>query len=140
MDPVDESPVSCCVSPRNSGLIAFFSGGSQNTFFPTVFGFSLVALIYGLLVFSAISPRSLLFRIRSRWTANLATLSYSLYLSHKGVIHLTQRLLQGTMIREDGNLMLLICLTVCIAGALLMRIVIEKPFFALRDKLLVRDR
>jgi peptidoglycan/LPS O-acetylase OafA/YrhL len=69
-------------------------------------------------------------------TENLATLSYSLYLSHKGIIHLTQKWFTGLGIPGDSNWMLLICILTCISGALLMRIFIEKPFFRLRNKLL----
>lgn len=104
--------------------------------FATVIGFSLVALVFGLFVFSAVLPNSILFRFKSGFTKNLATLSYSLYLCHKGLIHLTQGVLQGSLIPEDSTVMLVICLTVCVTGALLMRIFIEKPSMRMRDKFL----
>jgi peptidoglycan/LPS O-acetylase OafA/YrhL len=101
--------------------------------FATVFGFSLVALVFGLFVFSAILPNSILFRFKSGFTKNLATLSYSLYLCHKGLIHLTQKALEGSFIPENSTAMLVICLGVCVTGALLMRIVIEKPSMLIRN-------
>ena len=61
----------------------------------TIFGFSLIAIAFGFFVISAILPGSLLYRIKSVITENLATLSYSLYLSHKGIIHLTQKWFTG---------------------------------------------
>jgi peptidoglycan/LPS O-acetylase OafA/YrhL len=104
--------------------------------FATVFGFSLVAFVFGLFVFSAVLPNSILFRVKSGFTKNLATLSYSLYLCHKGLIHITQNALQGTFIPEDSTAMLAVCLTVCVAGALFMRVFIEKPSMRMRDKFL----
>jgi peptidoglycan/LPS O-acetylase OafA/YrhL len=108
--------------------------------FATVFGFSLVALVFGLFVFSAVLPASILFRFKSGFTKSLATLSYSLYLCHKGLIHLTQQALQDSFIPEDSTAMLVICLSVCVAGALCMRIFIEKPSMRMRDKFLEKIR
>ncbi len=111
---------------------------NQQSKLPTIYGFSLVSLTYGFFVLSAISPRSILYKFRSWITEYLATFSYAIYLFHKGLIHLTQHLLEGSLIKEDSNGMLLICITICIGGALIIRLVIEKPFFALRNKLITR--
>jgi len=102
----------------------------------TIFGFGLIAIAFGSFVLSAVLPGSLLYRLKSMITENLATLSYSLYLSHKGIIHLTQKFLTGLGLPGDSNWMLLICIVTCISGAFLMRILIEKPFFRMRNKTL----
>ncbi len=102
----------------------------------TIFGFSLIAIAFGSFVLSSILPGSFLFRMKSVITKNLATLSYSLYLSHKGIIHLTQKWLTGPGLRGDSNWMFLFCIISCLSGALFMRIVIEKPFFRMRNRLL----
>ena len=99
----------------------------------TIFGFSLIAIAFGCFVLSAILPGSILFKFKSSITRNLATLSYSLYLSHKGLIHLTQLYVNKLGITPDSNLMLLICIVVCITGAFTMRVLVEKPFFRLRN-------
>ena len=106
----------------------------------TIFAFSLIAIAFGVFVLSAILPGSLLYRTKSVITENLATLSYSLYLSHKGIIHLTQKWFTGLGIPGDSYWMLLICMITCICGALLMRILIEKPFFRMRNKILQMAR
>ena len=108
----------------------------QHSFFATIFGFSLIAIAFGLFVLSAILPAGFLFRIKSLITRNLATLSYSLYLSHKGIIHLTQKWLTGIGLPGDSNWMFFICILNCIVAALLMRVLIEKPFLRLRNRLL----
>jgi len=122
------------------GLILFvlslFLCLDQHAAAATIFGFSLVAIAFGFFVISAILPGSFLYRTRSVITENLATLSYSLYLSHKGIIHLTQKWFTGLGIPGDSNWMLLICIITCISGALLMRRLIEKPFFRMRNKIL----
>jgi peptidoglycan/LPS O-acetylase OafA/YrhL len=117
-------------------VLSLFLCIDQHSFAATTFGFSLIAIAFGLLVLSSILPGSFLFRVKSAITKNLATLSYSLYLSHKGIIHLTQKFFTGLGLSGDGNWMLLICFCFCIIGALFMRAVIEKPFFRMRNKLL----
>jgi peptidoglycan/LPS O-acetylase OafA/YrhL len=102
----------------------------------TIFGFSLIAIAFGFFVLSAIMSSGFLFRVKSVITKNLATLSYSLYLSHKGIIHLTQKWFTGLGLPGDSNWMLLFCILTCVGGALLMRILIEKPFFSMRNRLL----
>ena len=119
-------------------ITAYIFCADQQDKLPTLYGFSLVAITYGFFVLSAISPRSLLFKFRFRITERLATFSYAIYLSHKGLIHVTQQVLKGSMIKEDSNEMLFVCIVVCIGGAFLIRLVIEKPFFSLRDKLIGR--
>ena len=103
----------------------------------TIFGFSLIAITFGFFVLSSILPGSLLYQTKSVITKNLASLSYSLYLSHKGIIHLTQTWLGGLGLRGNSNWMFLFCILTCITGALVMRILIEKPFFRIRNKLLL---
>jgi peptidoglycan/LPS O-acetylase OafA/YrhL len=108
----------------------------QHAAVATIFGFSLIAIAFGFLVLSAIQPGSFLYRNKSFITKNLATLSYSLYLSHKGIIHLTQKWLAGIGLLKESNWTFLICMVTCIGGALLIRVLIEKPFFRIRNKLL----
>ena len=113
---------------------AYFLCEDQQTFNASVFGYPLVSIGYGCMVSGAISPTSFLYRWHSTITTSIATLSYAIYLTHKGVIHLTHYLLTGFTI--DNNLMLLICIATCLASAYLLNIAIEKPFLRLRDKII----
>lgn len=103
-----------------------------------IFGFPLVAVGYGFMVLGAISPASFLYKWNSKTTTLIATLSYAIYLTHKGIIHITQGIFTNACIDKNSNLMLLICTIFCITGALLLNLAIEKPFMKLRDKIVKR--
>jgi peptidoglycan/LPS O-acetylase OafA/YrhL len=117
-------------------VLSLFLCLDQQSAAATIFGFSLIAIAFGSFALSAILPRSFLFRLKSANTKNLATLSYSLYLSHKGIIHLTQKFFTGLGLQGNSIWMFLVCIVTCIIVALLMRILIEKPFFRMRNKLI----
>lgn len=113
---------------------AYFLCEDQTTFNASVFGFPIIALGYGLMIAGAISPNSFLYRIKSMVTSQLASLSYGLYLTHKGVIHVTHQMLSKYI--SNPNLMLVISMITCILFAYLLQILIEKPFMRLRNRVL----
>jgi len=117
-------------------ILSYFTIANGHSLAATLLGFSGIALLYGLLTLAAISPGSFLFRFRSFVTRQLAVLSYSIYLSHKGLIHLSQTIFSRIGIAAEGTTMFVICVIVCIAGAFLMRICIERPAFVLRNEIL----
>jgi peptidoglycan/LPS O-acetylase OafA/YrhL len=113
---------------------AYFVCYRQMSFNASIFGFPLVAIGYGLMVVGAVSANSFLYKWHSRVTTLIASLSYAVYLTHKAVIHITHKLLDGYTI--DSNLMLLICIVTCLSAALLLHWTIEKPFMKLRNRIL----
>ncbi len=113
---------------------AYFLCYDQMTYYSSVFGFPLIACGYGLLVMGALSPSSFLYKWNSKITTLIATLSYSLYLSHKGIIHITHQLLNEYSI--DTNLLLLLSMLSCLGFAILLNRTIEKPFMKIRNKIL----
>ncbi len=117
---------------------AYFVCSNEVSFAASVFGFPLVSIGYGLLVMAAISPSCFLYRLQSRFITKIAALSYALYLTHKIIIHLTQEQFSKTGIDEESNAMLLITVITCLIAALLMNIVIEKPFLKWRDRILTK--
>ncbi len=117
-------------------VCSYFVCLNEHSFVATIFGFPLVSISYGLIVIGAISPSTFLFRINSKFTTNLATLSYAIYLSHKGVMHVTQQQLMKLGIAGDGNLMFVFCIISAVLAALLMNRIIEKPFLKLREIIL----
>ena len=86
------------------------------------------------MVVGAISPTSFLYKWNSKVTTFIATLSYAIYLTHKGIIHITHQLLVDFKI--DDNLMLLICIVTWTIGAYLLHLAVEKPFMKLRNKII----
>lgn len=118
-------------------ILAYYLCTPQQTFTTAIFGFALIAIALGLILTAMVSPSFILYKVKSSIISAMATLSYSIYLIHKMVIHVVQHLLDGK-INKDSNLMMLICLASVIVGALAMRYVIEKPAMSVRDKILKR--
>ena len=106
----------------------------EESFTASVFGFPLVSIGYGCMVAGAVSESSFLFRLKSAFTAKIASLSYALYLVHKFVIHLAQQKLSAWGIDTESNLMFLLCILICILAALLVNTVVEKPFLRMRSR------
>lgn len=119
---------------------AWFLCEDQETFYASVFGFPVVAMGYGLLVAAAVSTSCILYRYGSSITALIAKLSFALYLSHKGVIHISQPLLEKTGIAPKGNLMFVLCLLISLIGAYMLNKAVEEPFLKLREKVLKRRK
>ena len=113
---------------------AYFLCQDPQSYHASVFGFPLVALGYGLMVIGAISPGSYLFTVNSPLLAGIAKLSYAIYLTHKGIIHLVHSLLADFDI--NSHLMLLLCMVSCGLGALLLNLIVEQPFMKLRNRIL----
>jgi peptidoglycan/LPS O-acetylase OafA/YrhL len=82
----------------------------------------------------AVCPGSFLYNWNSGVTRFVAAISYAIYLTHKGIIHLTQQWLAGFNL--NPNAVLIICLGAAVAGAYLLHLVIEKPFMKWRTSLI----
>ena len=102
----------------------------------SIFGFTCVAVSFGVLVMSAVSETSFFYHTRLGISSQLAGLSYAIYLSHKGIIHMIQELMTYTKIPSSGIFALFICLTGCITAGLFYRYFIEKPASVIRNKML----
>jgi peptidoglycan/LPS O-acetylase OafA/YrhL len=115
-----------------------------------IFGYPAISIAYGVLVLAALSPFSLLYR-SSRTksgprhyvtgvTRTIATLSYSIYLTHKQLIHLTHEALHRYNISDDSYTAFWISTAVAFLGGWLLHLLVEKPFLRLRDKWLARKK
>ena len=101
-------------------------------FFMTAFGYSLVAAAFAVLVVAALSPGSALHRVRIPGAFRLALWSYSIYLSHKAVMHVMQQLASSSAWPDGAQLGATTVVSVAV-GALLYRL-IEMPFMTWRDR------
>jgi peptidoglycan/LPS O-acetylase OafA/YrhL len=113
--------------------VSYFVCYEEHSFYASVIGFPLVSFGYGFVVMGAVSPGSILFRWKSKATTFIAMLSYGLYLTHKGMIHITQYVLDYFKIDTASGFTLLICAITCILAAFVLHIAIEKPFMKARD-------
>lgn len=96
-----------------------------------VLGFPLLSLGLGLLVASGLSEAFGLSRIRIPGADILATLAYSLYLTHKAVFHLNETWL-GPLLERGTVWAFGIHAAVCLAVAMLLHVTVERPFLRLR--------
>jgi len=97
-----------------------------------VAGFPLLALGLGLLLVSCVSPSSPLSRVRGFGV--IATLAYSLYLTHKEILHLVHEHLPR-LVEDGGWLALLIYFASSFIVAAILYVVVERPFLRLRERL-----
>ncbi len=97
-----------------------------------VFGFPLLSLGFGVVVMSAASGAGLL-RVRIPGVQIMATLAFSLYLTHKEVVHVVHVLLPWTE-ENVGWRTTLIDAAACLAVAGLLYTCVERPFLLLRDR------
>ena len=114
---------------------AYYLCRDEQSFMASVFGFPVVAVGYGLLVVAAISPTCFLYQIKSRITSKIATLSFGMYLVHKGLIHITQVQFAKLGVAVDSNMMFVLCIISSFVGALLLNIIIERLFLRIRKKI-----
>jgi peptidoglycan/LPS O-acetylase OafA/YrhL len=103
------------------------------SFLGNVIGFPLMALALALLVMVAADRQCWFGRLRVPGAKIIATLAYSLYLTHKEVAHLDERWLPKLMDAQDWNSVAVIAIS-CLAVAALFYFTIERPFLALRDR------
>lgn len=113
---------------------AFYVCQDQFSYIASVWGFLLVALGYGLVTAAAISPSCFFYKWSSPVSSFIARLSYAIYLTHKGIIHVTRHWLATYNIND--TLLFVLCIGTCISGALILNIAIERPFLKLKDKIL----
>jgi peptidoglycan/LPS O-acetylase OafA/YrhL len=110
----------------------FYIDGYGYGFFMSVFGYSLAAMAFSLLVAAALSPSSLLHRIRIPGAHHLALWSYSIYLSHKAVAHIFSEYAKAHALSPTTTVVVVSVLSIAV-GAVLFRLV-EVPFLAVRDR------
>ena len=116
--------------------VTFWLFAEPESLTASVLAFPAIAIVYGLLVVAALSPTGLLARHSSRLTHWLATLSYSLYLTHKASIHVAQHQLAKTGLDASGNAMFVCCIAASLLGALALHLAVERPFLRWRDRVL----
>lgn len=101
-------------------------------FFMSVFGYSLVAMAFSLLVASALSPHSPLQRIKIPGANSLALWSYSIYLTHKPVGFILKGYLAPYALSQPVLVVVIAAASIAL-GAVLYRLV-ELPFMQWRDR------
>jgi len=117
---------------------AYFVCDNEQSFSASIFGFPLVSVGYGLMVLGAISRDSILYNLKSGVTHKIADLSFTIYLSHKIVLHLCQEHSVYFKAEKDSWQMFVICVLASITAAYLLNMLIEKPFLKIKNMVLKR--
>lgn len=107
---------------------------APSAFMGSTFGFSLVAISFALLTCAALSPGSLLNRLRIPGAASLALWSYAVYLVHKPVFMALRPELLGRGIDPGAPLTILAVMAAGILGGWVLYRAVETPFMRLRAR------
>jgi peptidoglycan/LPS O-acetylase OafA/YrhL len=110
------------------------SGSFADSRAVTTFGFSLIAASFGLITLSALSPCSMLNRLRVPGAASLALWSYALYLIHKPIFMLARDQFKHFGIKPTSVMVVPFVLAVSLAAGWLLYRVVETPFMQLRSR------
>lgn len=107
---------------------------TPNAFMGSTFGFSLVAMSFALLTCAALSPGSLLNRLRIPGAASLALWSYAVYLVHKPVFMALRPELVRLGIDPGAPLTIVAVMAAGVLGGWVLYRVVETPFMRLRAR------
>lgn len=114
---------------RNDGL----GEVSGSAVWGTVLGYPLLAFGLGLIVASSISRNGVLSRFAIPGTRSLATLAFSLYLTHKAIVHIDRTYLPSLTAERDLRAMG-VYFASCVVAAAILYVCVERPFMLLRDR------
>ena len=98
-----------------------------------ILGFPLLSLGLGLITASSVSKNGVLARVKIPGAETIATLAFSLYLTHKAVGHLVMQHFPQITAPQGPESWLLYAGT-CLLAALLLHVAVERPFLRLRDR------
>ncbi len=98
-----------------------------------VIGFPLLSIGLGLLLASSVSHNGLASRFAIPGASTIAALAYSLYLTHKEIVHL-DRIFLDRYVHDGGYGALLIYAVTCFAAAAVLYLAVERPFLLMRDR------
>jgi peptidoglycan/LPS O-acetylase OafA/YrhL len=98
-----------------------------------ILGFPLLALGLGLITASSVSKNGVLARLKIPGAETIATLAFSLYLTHKAVGHLVMQHFPKITASQGPESWLLYAGT-CLLAALVLHVAVERPFLRLRDR------
>jgi len=107
---------------------------APNPFMTSTFGFSLVAMSFALLTCAALSPSSLLNRVRIPGATSLALWSYAVYLVHKPVFMALHPELSRRGIDAEAPLTIVAVMAAGVFGGWVLYRLVETPFMRLRAR------
>ena len=107
-------------------------------FMATVIGFPILSLSLALIVASASSANAMIGKFKVPGASIVATLAYSLYLTHKSVFHLINTNF-GTLLSTNGYLAFFVYGVAAFLVAVVLYVTVERPFIKLRSVVIAWD-
>jgi peptidoglycan/LPS O-acetylase OafA/YrhL len=107
---------------------------AHNLFLTSTFGFSLTAIGFALLTCAALSPASVLNRVRIPGATSLALWSYAVYLVHKPVFMALRPELEARGIDPAAPLTIVAVMAAGVFGGWVLYRLVETPFMRLRAR------
>ncbi len=124
-----------CTAVMLGAMLLFYEIDSYGYGFAmTAFGYSLLATAFALLTLSALTPGSVLHRVRVPGATALAAWSYAIYLTHKAIAGIVQRMLVAHGVGADSWVAVGVIAPACILGGWMLYRSIETPFMSWRDR------
>lgn len=108
--------------------------GFGRTFQVVTFGYSFLAISFAILVLAALSPHSLLNRIRIPGATSIALWSYAIYLIHKPLFQVLKAPLTDYGIDIHAGLGVAIIMAISIFCGWTLYFFVETPFMKVRDR------
>jgi peptidoglycan/LPS O-acetylase OafA/YrhL len=97
-----------------------------------ILGLPLLAIGLGLITASSVSTNSFLARVKIPGAEMLASLAFSLYLTHKAIAHMVMERFPH-ITSPQGPASWLLYAFACLSAAWLLHVIVERPFLRLRD-------
>ncbi len=108
--------------------------GLGYTFTMTTVGYSFMAISFSVLVLAALSPASLLYKLKIPGCTQLATWSYAIYLVHKAIFFIFKGPFKQAGIDLESPLAISVMMLSSLLAGYLLYLLIETPFMRLRDQ------
>ena len=121
-----------------TGTLSVFGAQARFDLRPAGAGFPLIAFGFSALLLCAVSPELPLSRVAIPGAAFLATVAYSVYLSHKLMIHWALTFGATHSIPERSMTGYLLMLSSILAAGSALFFVVERPFLQLRQRYVKR--
>lgn len=107
----------------------------------SVVGYPLLGVAFGMLLLAALSPGSLLSRMRVPGAASIAIWSYAIYLTHKQLcIILANELQERYRLGAEHPLTIAILIAASLLAGFLLYLLVETPFMKLRERFVPASR
>jgi peptidoglycan/LPS O-acetylase OafA/YrhL len=117
--------------------IAISLAKGRTDFNACVFGFPLISVGMALFVVACVSDKCLLGRVRVPGAKLIATITFSLYLSHKMTWHVV-RVYEPTLVSSGGFQAFCVYTGAALLVGSLLFLLVERSFLVLRDRLEAR--